>query len=130
MGEIQQKRLASRENLKAVSNVLQHVALDLDSIFASDVLQPIRPSCEERHIHRVGQERLAYVKNKETGECRWDHPRADPKLLRLVLAPDEVGPLFCGYQFLSSRGGAVILNRDESCPACNQVILQWMYGMP
>ena len=126
LGEIQQKRLASRENLKAVSNVLQHVALDLDSIFSSDVLQPIRPSCEERLIHRVGDHRLAYVRNKETGDCRWDHPRKDPDLLRLVLSPDEGGPLFCGYQFLSSKGGAVILNRDESCPACNLDLLEYV----
>ena len=50
-----------------------------------------------------------------TGEARWVIVDRDSGL-RIILSPDEGGPLYAAYQFLALRGLAIGLNRDELQP--------------
>ena len=93
---------------------MQHTGLDLDSLWPSEPLRPLNPDFEERHIHVMGKEQLAFIRDIRTDQCRWDVPLAHTaKHLRLVLCPDQGSPLFAGYQYLCHNDAAVALIRDE-----------------
>lgn len=99
--------------MKAICNIMQHTGLDLDSLWPSEPFRPLNPDFEERHIHVMGKEQLAFIRDIRTDECRWDVPLDTAKHLRLVLCPDQGSPLFAGYQYLCHNGAAVALIRDE-----------------
>ena len=111
--EIHQQRLASRDHLRAVANILQHVGLDLDQMYPTTSFMPRDPSTEKRTIHRVGEKHLAFITDTSTNEHRWDTHIQATTHTRLVLSPDEGGPLFCGYVHLANSGAAVHFVRDE-----------------
>ena len=113
LNEIQQERVDAKENMKAVMHVLQHVNIDFDDIFPQDLLQPVDRVAETRHHHVIEGVDMAFVVNAVSGESRFDVPFHNTHT-RLVLAPDEGGPLFAAFQYLASKGAAVGLNRDES----------------
>ena len=110
---VHQQRLSSRDHLRAVGNILQHVGLDLDMCFGQTLLQPVNPIHERRELHVVGGKHLAFVTNTSTGQARWDTLMDSDSHTRLILCPDEGSALFCGYIYLAVQGAAVGFNRDE-----------------
>ena len=118
---IRQQRLASREQLKAVGHTLQMLYLDFKSLMPADAsrLRPVVPGVEVR-VKETGTP--AYVFNTNTGEAKWDtiHCKrpdvCDSGHVRLVLEPDEGGPLFCAFNYMATRGYAVGFIRDELLP--------------
>ncbi|CAE7336219.1 unnamed protein product [Symbiodinium microadriaticum] len=114
LNSLKEDRLAAKQELKAICNIMQHTGLDLDSLWPSEPLRPLNPDFEERHIHVMGKEQLAFIRDIRTDQCRWDVPLAHTaKHLRLVLCPDQGSPLFAGYQYLCHNDAAVALIRDE-----------------
>ncbi|CAE7370976.1 unnamed protein product [Symbiodinium necroappetens] len=113
LGALREQRLAAKQELKAVRNILEHANFDLDSIFPETPLRPTAHADEIRCEHRVGSEVLAFHVSTTTGESTWAAvmPEAD-KAVRLVLAPDEGGPLYACYQFMALQNAKVTLNRD------------------
>lgn len=98
-----------------MAHTLQLLNLDLDELFPESMLQPLHPAIESRHEHIVGDKNYVYVLDKTDGQVRWDVPMENQNQhCRLVLAPDEGGPLYCVYQFLASKGACVNLVRDEA----------------
>ncbi|CAE7236720.1 unnamed protein product [Symbiodinium sp. CCMP2592] len=71
LGAIREQRLAAKQELKAVRNILEHANFDLDSIFPETPLRPTVPASEIRGQHRVGSEVLAFNVNTSTGESTW-----------------------------------------------------------
>ena len=54
-----------------------------------------------------------YIHNSRNGHAEWCDFRENPDMLRLVMNPDEGGPLFAAFQFLAQNGFPVSLRRDE-----------------
>ena len=113
LGALKEQRLAAKQELKAVRNILEHANFDLDTIFPENPLRAVDPAQEIRTVHRLGSDVLAFHVNTSTGEATWAAvmPGAD-KAARLVLAPDEGGPLYASYQYLALQGAKITLNRD------------------
>ena len=113
LGALREQRLAAKQELKAVRNILEHANFDLDTIFSATPLRAIDPAHEPRAEHRLGSDVLAFHVNTTTGECTWAAVMpGEDTTVRLVLAPDEGGPLFACYQYLALQGAKVTLNRD------------------
>ena len=113
LSSIHEKRIVSRDHLRAVVNVLQHVGLELDQTFGPNMLKAVAPACEARFVHRIGNECLGYIADKRTGQARWDYAVNPSDHERLILSPDEGGPLFCAYVHLANSGSAIHFQRDE-----------------
>ena len=112
---LREERMAAKQELKAISNVLSYAGVALDSIFPENALRPPVPGQEQRHCVKVGNEHWAFIVNPSNMEWRWDTPAtSETKHVRLVLCPDEGGPLYSGFQFLCHNDAAVALHRDES----------------
>ena len=127
LSSIREDRLAARQELKAITNVLDYAGVNLDSIFPSDPLLPLDPSCERRTSCSVNGQTWSYIYNLETMETRWDCPTPrNTKHVRLVLSPDEGSPLYSGYQFLTYNNAAAALNRDELPLYCTDIVLTHM----
>ena len=92
-------------------HALEVAGVDLDHIFPEQPLLPLDPSREERKIHHTNGQSFAYIVNADNETVRWD-TLTPSRHLRLILSPDEGGPLFCGFQYLASRNGCVGFNRD------------------
>ena len=109
IGKIKQRKLAAREHLRAVLNVLSQ--LDVDLAVPQNVLKPIDVANEDRSHH----DGIPFVWNKTTGVSRWDAPCQYEKSghLRLVLSADEGSPLFAAVMFLHSKHVSMRLVRDE-----------------
>ena len=118
LSSIREQRLASKQELKAVRHVLQVAGIELDDIFPARPLRPVDPAKEQRLFHTLDGKRMAYIASKEDNTARWD-TIGPSKHLRLVLSPDEGGPLFCGFQWLAYHNGCVALNRDPLFLVCN-----------
>ncbi|CAE7230782.1 unnamed protein product [Symbiodinium sp. CCMP2592] len=103
-------RLAAKQELKSVANVLSHIGLDLAEVFPSSRCAPIDADSEERRLHCVGDMLYGYVINKSTGDARWDTVAEG---LRLVLCPDQGSALYATYEYMCHCGGSVNLIRDE-----------------
>ena len=116
LSAIHQKRVVSREHLRAVVNVLQHVGLELDDTRPQHMLRAVAPASESRHLHRIGSRCLGFIADKTTGEARWDCTLNPSAHQRLILSPDEGGPLFCAYVHLANAGAAIHFQRDELQP--------------
>ncbi|OLQ00981.1 hypothetical protein AK812_SmicGene16301 [Symbiodinium microadriaticum] len=113
LNKIKQERLASRQELKAVVNVLSHVGLDMDAFYPKQPLLP-RGSNEARHVHQIGSENCCFVYDKYSGDSRWDVPmHAASEDVRLVLCADQGSPLYSCFQYLAFAGLNVWLIRDE-----------------
>ena len=113
LNKIKQERLASRQELKAVVNVLSHVGLDMDAFYPKQPLLP-RGSNEARHVHQIGSENCCFVYDKHSGDSRWDVPmHAASEDVRLVLCADQGSPLYSCFQYLAFAGLNVWLIRDE-----------------
>ncbi|CAE7672747.1 unnamed protein product [Symbiodinium sp. CCMP2456] len=111
---IKQDRLASRQELKAVVNILSHVGMSMDSFFPRNPLKAKVCGREDRQVHTVNNENLAFISDKESGQTRWDVPmQSASEDLRLVLCADQGSPLFTCYQFLAHSGANISLIRDE-----------------
>ncbi|CAE7235164.1 hypothetical protein AK812_SmicGene46674 [Symbiodinium microadriaticum] len=115
LSSLRDDRLAAKQELKACSNVLSHIGIGLEEVFPSCRCAPIDPDNEERRLHSVGDGLLAFVANKATGVARWDTVLEGPNsdTLRLILCPDQGGPLYAAYQFLAHNGANVGFIRDE-----------------
>ena len=106
---IRQKRLAAREHLRAVGNILKQ--MDLDLCVPQEPLRPIDPSKDMRGFY----DRRAFRWDGTSGTAVWDSPdlQHGTQHLRLVLQPDEGSPLWSAFQYLVSKNAAVHFIRDE-----------------
>lgn len=121
---IKQDRLASRQELKAVVNILSHVGMSMDSFFPRNPLKAKVCGREDRQVHTVNNENLAFICDKESGQTRWDVPmQSASEDLRLVLCADQGSPLFTCFQFLAHSGANISLIRDELLPGRNMVFV-------
>ncbi|CAE7211126.1 unnamed protein product, partial [Symbiodinium sp. KB8] len=113
LGALREQRLAAKQELKAVRNILEHANFDLDTIFPESPLKAANPAEQVRHQHKAGSQLLAFYTNTRTGDATWAAVRPEEdRAPRLVLAPDEGGPLYACYQFLALQNAKVTLNRD------------------
>ena len=127
LSALREERMAAKQELKAISNVLSYAGVALDSIFPDNALRPPVPGQEERLSFKVGNEQWAFIVNPSTLECRWDTPQiSESKHVRLVLCPDEGGPLYSGFQFLCHNDAAVALHRDESHRVYHSICLYFV----
>ena len=109
---IHQKRLCSCDHLRAVGHVLEHVGMSLDELFPANILKgPSGP--EQRLQHKISAKTWSYLWNPDAGTCRWDAVQEPAGHRRLILSPDEGGPLYCAYIHLASCGAAIGFQRDE-----------------
>ena len=123
LSRIKQERLASRQELKAVANILSHIGLELDGFFPKQPLLP-RGDNESRQVYMVGSENFSFVYDNESGNCRWDVPMHSASGdVRLVLCADQGSPLFSCFQYLAFAGMNVLLIRDELLLACTVVFV-------
>ena len=78
----------------------------------------LRAADPEKHESREMYGSRAFIFNYESGLAEWVcTPDFDGKTktgVRVTLHPDEGGPLFCAWQFLSSLGLPVGFCRDET----------------
>ncbi|CAE7198608.1 unnamed protein product [Symbiodinium sp. CCMP2592] len=111
LNNIRSERLSSRQELKALGNVLSHVNISLDDLFPTQPLLPAKET-ETRELYKLKSAAMPFLFDRETGASRWDVP-IHTAHLRLVVCPDQGGPMFCCYQYLAHLGAAVSLVRDE-----------------
>ena len=110
---LKEQRLAAKQELKAVRNILEHANFDLGTIFPESPLKAGNPAEQVRNLHKVGSQVLAFYTSTATGESTWAAVRPEEdRATRLVLAPDEGGPLYACYQFMALQDAKVTLNRD------------------
>ncbi|CAE7775215.1 unnamed protein product [Symbiodinium sp. CCMP2456] len=114
LNAIKQDRLSSRQELKALINILSHVGVSLDLCWPRQPLIPADPEKEERFLHKLT---LAFLFDRQTGISKWDTPMSTDHV-RLVICPDQGGPMFCCYQYLAHLGASVALTRDELLLVC------------
>ena len=113
---IKEERSSAKQEMKAVANVVSYAGLDLARIFPSAPLLPLNPDREERLRTLINDRCHAYVCDKTTAQSRWDCPMPDPNTpshIRLILCPDEGGPLWSAYQFMAHNQAAIGFRRDE-----------------
>ena len=107
--KIRQQRLSSREHLRCLCHLLN--ILDIEVTETSQPLRPADLSANEQRFFYQGQ---AYLWSARTGAAVWDSVQpAAQKELRLILQPDEGGPMFCAVQWMQSKNFRVLLLRDE-----------------
>ncbi|CAE7572183.1 unnamed protein product [Symbiodinium sp. CCMP2456] len=114
LNAIKQEKLASRQELKAVMNILSHVGMALDAFFPRNPLTSKVPGMEERQVLQLNSQNFAFIFNKETGQVRWDIPmHSATQDIRLVLCADQGSPLHTCFQFLALSGANISLNGFE-----------------
>ena len=118
---IKEERGSAKQEMKAVVNVASYAGLDLCRIFPSSPLLPLNPEREERLTTLLENCPHAYVTDKTSGESRWDCPMQQAGCeshVRLILCPDEGGPLWSAYQYMAHNHAAVGFRRDELLLDC------------
>ena len=121
LSKMKQERLASREELKAVAHIAEQVGFSLDHLMPAIPYRAQIPGEECRLKTEQGGKTRHYLWNTKTGQASWDSPGlAMNNHLRLCLSADEGGPLQAAAQYLSSKGAAVLLRRDDLVPARNR----------
>ena len=120
LNAIKEDRLAARQELKAICNILDYAGAKLDAVFPEYPFLPLNPATEMRSSCNINGETWSFITNKTTQQSRWDVPlETNTQHLRLVLSPDEGSPLYSAWQFVCHHWGAVGFNRDESCLSYN-----------
>ncbi|CAE7658675.1 unnamed protein product [Symbiodinium sp. CCMP2592] len=118
LNSIRSERLSSRQELKALGNVLSHVNISLDDLFPTHPLAPAKET-ETRELYKPKSAAMPFLFDRETGASRWDVPLHTDHL-RLVVCPDQGGPMFCCYQYLAHLGkGDLLFSRSEASFSCN-----------
>ena len=88
--------------------------MNLDFAVPEHPLRPLEPGMEVRAWH----DGRPFLYRTDTGTATWDGPDlqgdGSSDHLRIVLQPDEGGPLYSAYQFLLSKHVAVHFLRDEA----------------
>ena len=95
---------------------MQILGMDLDQSWPEQGFRAVDPLLETRELYTVAGQTLGFIYNKVSGEARWDAVVGSTNHTRLVLSPDEGGPLFCGFVHLANSGAAVSFIRDELLP--------------
>ena len=126
LNALREDRLAAKQELKAVSNALDHIGLSLDNLFPSCPCAPVDADSEVRRQHTLNDEVLSFVVKRDTGASRWDTVVEGQgcNSLRLMLCPDQGGPLYSAYQFLAHHGANVGFIRDELRLRSNGAVLE------
>ena len=108
LSKIKQDRLASREHLRAVMHSLElleiRFALPERPLAAADPKNGLR-----RFVH-LGK---AYLAKEGSASSQWVCFDDASSVTRIVLHPDEGGPLYAGFQFLAQKGAPIVFRRDE-----------------
>ena len=95
-------------------NILSHVGMSMDAFFPRNPLTPKACEREERQLHKVNSQNLAFIYDKESGQTRFDIPmHSASEDVRLVLCADQGSPLHTRFQFLAHAGANISLIRDE-----------------
>ena len=108
---IRQERLASKEHLRAVFHVLE--LLELPLFQPNEQYKAADPS---NGVLRWTHEQKAFTFDAKTGEAQWVGFKDDSPNTRVILNPDEGGPLYSGYQYLAQAHFPISLRRDELLP--------------
>ena len=115
LNSIKEERLAAKQEMKAISNILDYAGVKLEEIFPAEPLTPVDARNEVRTSCKIDGQTWSFIINTDSNEARWDTPTtSNIGHTRLVLCPDEGSPLFSAWQFLSHHSAAVGFNRDES----------------
>ncbi|CAE7260079.1 unnamed protein product [Symbiodinium sp. CCMP2592] len=112
LGALKEEKLAAKQELKALGNILGHVGFSLDQIWGSCPLAPVNGDGEMRILHTVDNMSIAFVIDS-SGACRWDSLADDSEHVRLVMGADQGSPLYSCYQYLAGHGASITLIRDE-----------------
>ncbi|CAE7343813.1 unnamed protein product, partial [Symbiodinium necroappetens] len=106
---IKQKRLAAREELKAVLHTISLAGMELQK--PDHVLRPADSSSGEVRLFRGNQ---PFLWSPSTGNGHWDMVlESQQNRLRLVLSPDEGGPLWAAFTWMANQGYKINFIRDE-----------------
>ena len=117
LSRIKQKRLSAREELKAVLHTLSLAGLELCCE------RPLRPRDTSQQETREWQGGRPFLCHPTSGEAEWDVLQAlEKKKLRVVLSPDEGGPLWAAFMWLNTKGCKVNFIRDELQLCCTEWI--------
>ena len=110
LSKVRQRRLASREQLRALGHVMDLLQTNLRK--PEHVLRPLNVTEKEVRLFHDG---LPFLWNPETGDAEWDVAGSESleTSLRLIIQPDEGSPMYCCYRFLAARGFKINLIRDE-----------------
>ena len=99
--------------MRAVLHSLELLNLELAPLPFS-----LRAADPEKHETRELYSNRAFIFNHESGLAEWvctpDFDGETKTGVRVTLHPDEGGPLFCAWQFLSSLGLPVGFSRNET----------------
>ena len=106
--DIKQKRLAAREELKAVLHTLSLAGMELHK--PDHVLRPVDTSSGELRLLKGNK---PFLWNPSTGNGQWDYVW-DCSALRLVVSPDEGGP-FGVPSFGCLREGTKCTSCETNC---------------
>ena len=108
LSRIKQERLASKEHMRAVLHSLE--LLDVQLIPAENAYPAADPS---QSVYRDYHDGRAFLYSAASGEATWMTFQESPQMTRVILNPDEGGPLHTGYQFLAAKGLPISFRRDE-----------------
>lgn len=101
LGLIKQRRLAAREEVQAVMHTLSLAGLELRK--PERILRP--PDLKSGETRLTDASLGPMLWHTESGAAQWDVVLPeDLQELRVVLAPDEGGPLWSGFQWLAKQG--------------------------
>ncbi|CAE7608505.1 unnamed protein product [Symbiodinium microadriaticum] len=93
LGALKEEKLAAKQELRALSNILSHVGQNLDQIWGPCPLAPVNGDTEDKTAARRRQH---------------EHCLRDRQLRKL-----QGGPLYSCYQYLAHHGASISLIRDE-----------------
>ena len=108
MARIRQQRIASREQLRAVLHVLSLCEIAVQE--PQSTLDAVNPLENERRDCYDGR---PFITNLSTGQLHWADVSAEDDYNRIILSPDEGGPLYTAWQFCAMRNLPIGFNRDE-----------------
>ena len=107
LGKIRQKRLAAREHLKAIGNILSQMGVDFS--VPRGPLTPINCMSQKRAMY----ENRAFKYDIASGSAQWDVMDQQDGLLRVVIQADEGSPMHSAVQYLMSKQCLIHFIRDE-----------------
>ncbi|CAE7513660.1 unnamed protein product, partial [Symbiodinium natans] len=111
LAKIRQQRIASKEQLRALMHVLSlcDVTLRMPEIS----LDAVNPAENERRDKYKGR---PFITNLSTGQSRWISAMDGDDYNRLVLSPDEGGPLYTAWRFVRMHCLTQWAMRARKCP--------------
>ena len=112
MSRIRQERLSSKEHMRAVLHSLELLDIELTPCTAYKAADPAKAT------HRAYHNKRPYIYQEEDGNGQWVDLQDTGDQVRIVLNPDEGGPLFSSFQFMAAKSAPIAFRRDELSLVC------------